>query len=122
MSSNPLFLAQPLSARIAEQERNILASKQLKTELDRTSERETQLELAFQQREIEIKLAFRQREAELELASRQREIQLEGQLERITNSLGWRLLNNYGPIKYRFVLPAYKRIKKILRAKTANAE
>ena len=94
----PLFLAQPLSSRIAEQERIILTSEQRKTEL----------ELAFQQRETELKLAFRQRETELE-----------AQLERITKSLGWRLLNYYGPIKYRFVLPAYKSIKKILRGQTA---
>ena len=38
----------------------------------------------------------------------------EAQLQRITNSLGWRLLSHYGPIKYRFVWPAYESICKLL--------
>src|SRR5207244_4156558 len=39
----------------------------------------------------------------------------ETRLQRITNSLGWRLLSRYGPIKYRFVSPAYKSIGKVFR-------
>lgn len=97
----PLFLAQPLSDRVAEQERMILAS---------------------QQKESQFELASQQRETKLEMASRQRETQLEAQLERITNSLGWRLLNYYGPVKYRFVLPAYKAVKRVFRGKTAKPE
>jgi hypothetical protein len=38
----------------------------------------------------------------------------EAQLSRITGSLGWRIISRYGPIKYRFVLPAYHRIKRLL--------
>ncbi len=34
-------------------------------------------------------------------------------LEAVTSSLGWRILNRYGPIKYRFVLPAYNRIRRL---------
>ena len=39
-----------------------------------------------------------------ELARKERELQ------RITRSLGWRLLSRYGRIKYRFLLPAYRRV------------
>ncbi|HEY3136471.1 MAG TPA: glycosyltransferase [Blastocatellia bacterium] len=38
----------------------------------------------------------------------------EAQLEGITSSLGWRLLNRYGPIKHRFLLPIYRRIRSVL--------
>jgi hypothetical protein len=37
------------------------------------------------------------------------------ELERLRNTFGWRLLSRYGPIKHRFVLPAYHRIKKLLK-------
>ena len=40
----------------------------------------------------------------------------EAQLQRITNSLGWRMLSRYGPIKHRFVLPAYKSIGQVFRS------
>lgn len=36
------------------------------------------------------------------------------ELERITNSLAWRIASRYGPIKYRFVLPMYKRAANML--------
>jgi hypothetical protein len=39
----------------------------------------------------------------------------EVQLERITKSLGWRLLSYYGPIKYKVLLPAFKRIVDLIR-------
>lgn len=38
-------------------------------------------------------------------------------LERITNSLAWRVVNRYGPIKYRFVLPLYRRAANLLSSK-----
>jgi hypothetical protein len=41
----------------------------------------------------------------------------ETQLEKISNSLGWRLLSHFGPIKYRFMLPAYKTIQKLFGGK-----
>lgn len=41
--------------------------------------------------------------------------QLHAQLNRIYSSLGWRLLSLYGPVKYRFVLPAYDRIRRLLK-------
>jgi len=40
----------------------------------------------------------------------------QAELERMRNTLGWRLLNRYGPVKHRFVLPAYHRLKKLLKA------
>jgi hypothetical protein len=36
----------------------------------------------------------------------------ESELESIRGTLGWRLLKKYGPIKHRFVLPVWNRIKK----------
>jgi hypothetical protein len=43
----------------------------------------------------------------------------EAQLQKITGTFGWRLLSRYGPIKYRFVLPAYRRMKSLLRLEPA---
>jgi GT2 family glycosyltransferase/predicted CoA-binding protein len=40
--------------------------------------------------------------------------QHETRLRKITNTLGWRLLSLYGPIKYSYVLPAYNRIRGML--------
>ncbi|HEV8484822.1 MAG TPA: glycosyltransferase [Blastocatellia bacterium] len=37
----------------------------------------------------------------------------EAHINRITGSLGWRIVSRYGPIKYRLVLPAYNRIRKL---------
>ena len=37
----------------------------------------------------------------------------EAHLNQITGSLGWRIISRYGPIKYRFVLPAYHRIRRL---------
>ncbi len=50
------------------------------------------------------------------LAARDAELMAKGadlnaaktELERITGSLAWRVVNRYGPIKYRFVLPLYE--------------
>jgi len=41
--------------------------------------------------------------------------QNESQLRRMTNTLGWRLLSHYGPIKYSYVLPAYDWVRGIFR-------
>jgi O-antigen biosynthesis protein len=40
----------------------------------------------------------------------------EGELYRVKNSFGWRLLSRYGLIKYRYLLPLYRLIKRWLRA------
>ena len=34
----------------------------------------------------------------------------EGEIQKIRGTLGWRLLNAYGPIKYRYLLPVYRRL------------
>ena len=49
-------------------------------------------------------------------------IQKETQLNRITSTLGWRLMTWYGPIKYRCVLPIYRWLKNPLRGRTAGEE
>ena len=41
-----------------------------------------------------------------------------GELAKITNTLGWRLLSRYGKIKYRLLMPAYKQFKRLFRSKT----
>jgi GT2 family glycosyltransferase/SAM-dependent methyltransferase len=49
---------------------------------------------------------------DMQLAEKRRTIQrLSGELERITSSLGWRILSLYGPIKYRYLLPVYRLLK-----------
>lgn len=40
----------------------------------------------------------------------------EEQLGRITGSLGWRLLSLYGPLKYKVLLPAYRRLAGIIKS------
>jgi len=37
---------------------------------------------------------------------------LEATLARIQGSMGWKILNLYGPIKYRYLLPIYRRLHK----------
>jgi GT2 family glycosyltransferase len=44
---------------------------------------------------------------------RTRLLQKEQYLNRITRTLGWRLLSNYGPVKYAIVLPAIKTVKRL---------
>jgi hypothetical protein len=43
------------------------------------------------------------------------------ELARISNSLAWRLVNRYGPIKYRFVLPWYERAANLLSPKRQSS-
>ena len=54
----------------------------------------------------------KQKAAELagELATKNSE------LARMTNTLGWRLLSRYGKIKYRFLLPAYRQLRRLFRS------
>ena len=35
----------------------------------------------------------------------------QAELDKITNTLGWRLLRHYGRLKYRFLLPAYRLLR-----------
>lgn len=65
------------------------------------------LDVIRTEREIEQNLTLAVEEVTLKLAER------DAELKRITDSLGWRLLSRYGKVKYRFLLPAYKRISRI---------
>jgi hypothetical protein len=38
----------------------------------------------------------------------------DAQLTSITRTLGWRLLSRYGPLKHRVVIPAYRRLQKLM--------
>jgi hypothetical protein len=38
----------------------------------------------------------------------------EAELGNIKQTLGWRLLSHYGPLKYRFLIPAYKQLRRLL--------
>ncbi len=47
-------------------------------------------------------------------------IQKENELARITRTPGWRLLNRYGPIKHRFVLPLYQSVRRVFKPRTPD--
>lgn len=75
--------------------------------------RESQLEGVIE----ELSLRARARESQIEEATGNL-AEKENQLERITNSLGWRLLSLYGPIKYRVLLPAHRSIVGVFKVKS----
>ena len=52
--------------------------------------------------------------AELQTVSTESELRQE-RLDKITGSLGWRILRPYGPVKHRFVLPVYNRVTSLLK-------
>ncbi|MFI5175469.1 MAG: methyltransferase domain-containing protein [Terriglobia bacterium] len=56
-----------------------------------------------------LTLQLTQKEQAVEVLSAQLAAK-ESELSRITNSLGWRLLSRYGKIKYRYLLPMYRRL------------
>ena len=93
-----------LSLELAEKDR---ALKLLSAELTEKS-RALELfsaELAEINKEVQSEAA-RQEERVAEISVRLQ--QSEGQLKKITNTLGWQLLTYYGPIKYKFLLPVYR--------------
>jgi hypothetical protein len=100
-----------LKLRVTEKEAQLETARERALRL---AEKEAQLEIA---RQLALRLA--ETEAQLETARRLalRLAKKEAQLEKISNSLGWRLLSHFGPIKYRFVLPAYKTIQRLFGAK-----
>lgn len=59
------------------------------------------LQLMRQEAEIE------ERDEEI-LALQVRLAEKQAELDKITNTLGWRLMSHYGRFKYRFLLPAYR--------------
>jgi glycosyltransferase involved in cell wall biosynthesis len=77
------------------------ALREAQTSLD-----EARRQLAIKDEEID--------NSRFEISSlRTRLLQKEQYLNRITRTLGWRLLSKYGPIKYRVVLPAIKTARRL---------
>jgi len=68
----------------------------------------------------EIRLRLDQKEGELRELKRRLAatktvlIQKENELNRIMGTLGWRLLSRYGPLKHRYLLPMYIRLRRLL--------
>jgi hypothetical protein len=106
-----LETARELTLRLAQQDAQIETVREFTLKL---AEKDAQLKTA---RELTLRLA--EKEAQLETARQlvPRLAEKEAQLEQISNSLGWRLLSQFGPIKYRLVLPAYRTIQKLFGAK-----
>lgn len=106
-----LETARELTLRLAQQDAQIETVREFTLKL---AEKEAQLKTAR-----ELTLRFAEKEAQLESARQlvPRLAEKEAQLEQISNSLGWRLLSQFGPIKYRLVLPAYRTIQKLFGAK-----
>lgn len=91
------------------------ALQTLSTQFKEEQERLDQ-QLALKEKAIEeLSLEAEARTSQLEEVAR-RLAEKENQLERITNSLGWRLLNRYGRIKYSVLLPAYKSIGRVFKS------
>jgi GT2 family glycosyltransferase/glycosyltransferase involved in cell wall biosynthesis len=90
------------------------AARERSLEIEQSPQTDTS---RFQDENDEVyRLAAEVESLKTELAARAVEIQAlsrdlsdtEAELERITTSLGWRLLRRYGPIKYRYLLPVYR--------------
>jgi hypothetical protein len=119
-----------LAWRLAQKEAQLESAQELSTNL-MLAQQEAQLETAQEltlrlaQEEAQLKtvrqftLKLAEKDAQLEIARQlaPRLMEKEAQLEQLSNSLGWRLLSHFGPIKYRFVLPAYKTIQKLFGGK-----
>ena len=65
---------------------------------------QSQAELAQREQTVD-KEGLAEKELRVQLAEK------EAQLERITTSLGWRLLSRYGRIKYRYILPLLRLLR-----------
>jgi GT2 family glycosyltransferase len=95
--------ARQMAAQLAEKAKIEVAYQSLKNEL-----------LEYQtkaRRLIATNHLLKAQANEKEDARRMLALQLaakEAQLERMTRTLGWRLLSLYGPIKYRYLLPVYR--------------
>lgn len=83
---------------------------ELGSELAKARRGETELRAELGEKQKEVKDLKQQLLATQELL-----IQKENELARITRTPGWRLLNRYGPIKVRFVLPVYELIRRVFK-------
>lgn len=84
----------------------------IRVERDRMASRIAHLEVS-EQRSTELEQQLRQSEQvrgelEKQLAA------ATAQLGRINRTLGWRIVSWFGPVKHRFLIPAYKQLKKLL--------
>jgi glycosyltransferase involved in cell wall biosynthesis len=82
----------------------------LKSELESVSSADTGRTGGVRQLESELetsKLQNEEKDREIQALS-DRLVVREGELSRMTSSLGWRLLGRYGQIKYRYLLPIYR--------------
>jgi 2-polyprenyl-3-methyl-5-hydroxy-6-metoxy-1,4-benzoquinol methylase/GT2 family glycosyltransferase len=86
-------LVSSLSARLAEAQRSVDA---LSAKVVENGTQANALSTQLRDKENALSSLYGQ------LAQKQRELQ------KITSSLGWRLLTAYGPIKYRYLLPIYR--------------
>lgn len=91
-------------------------------ESERVSDQPIQTDLAQQIEQCERNarvLIDRLREKEQKAVALENKLaEKEVELARITNTFGWRLLSHYGPIKYRLLLPAYRRLQRLFSYKT----
>jgi glycosyl transferase family 4 len=120
-----------LQSRFAARERDLeTEAARLQGESDWIKAEHNMLHSGFaaREREREVLVSCHARErARLEeqvFESKQKAGELAGELAtksaalaRMTNTLGWRLLSRYGKIKYRFLLPAYKQLRRLFRSK-----
>ncbi|HEY9232792.1 MAG TPA: glycosyltransferase, partial [Blastocatellia bacterium] len=114
---------QKLAARLSEQEGETQRHAEKESEAQRVAEREREAQrvaeseaqrLAAQLAEKEQSLrSLSQRLESMKEQARWQAVQLRdttAELQRMKNTLGWRLLSLYGPIKYRYLLPLYRRL------------
>lgn len=89
--------------------------RSLDEELVDPKEEAEQLRLTLADKEREI-LAIREQLS----TTQQVLIQKENQLNKIVNTFGWRMLSRYGPLKHRYVLPAYRWFASVLKRQPRN--
>ncbi len=136
IEKDPALVIQELRLRLEERDGQLKRVTDFLSMLASQKEHERSLKLQVQEltlkrdkREAELKQitdSLRRITSEIEnvrnlnLAVQELTVRLDesdARLKRITESFGWRLLSRYGKIKYRFLLPAYEGIGRVLRPK-----
>lgn len=109
-------IVQTLSAQLAERDRKV---QSLTTDV---ADKEHALQmLSFEIAEQNRALQSQTQHAEERIGRLATQLRdSETQLKRITNTLGWRLLSRFGPIKYRFLLPVYRMFSQLSNKRTAT--
>ena len=83
------------------------------------SEGDASHRLRLSVRELTLRLTQKNTELQRQDAELQRK---DAELQRMTSSFGWRLLSRYGRVKYRFLLPAYRSLGRVLRLTRSRNE